>query len=207
MEHHHKTCRLINALAPVLFLLSGCGGEGVPSPTILPHGDGSIPLGRAKNTSNRSTTVDIGFPDRSHLTVEVPSSGIVSVPSSIPEGPYTITITADESERPVQFSDDPKGHKASLFDVTLLPRKRAVDIIGVSLGQPGGIVVKLGATYKLKPTVTGSDVNGLIPSYWTSGGVGEISNGGVFKGVALGSGSVTVHVLGFEDTVPVTVIQ
>lgn len=206
MDKNHSICRLIGALAPAFLILSGCGGNGATSPITLPHGDGSIPLGRARNSANRSTTVDVGFPDHSHLTLNVPASGIVSVPSTMPDGPYTITISTDANDHQIVFTDDPNAHKTNLFDVMLLPEKRAAEVTAVTLGQPGGIVLSLGSTVKLKATVSGTNINGLTPSFWTSGGIGEITNGGVFKGVAPGTGTVTVDVLGFEDTIAVTVV-
>jgi hypothetical protein len=73
------------------------------------------------------------------------------------------------------------------------------------LAHPGGIQLRVGQSIKLKPIVKGTDVNGLLPSYWTSGGVGSLNPGGVFRAKAPGTGTVTADVLGVSSTVAITV--
>ena len=119
------------AVLPLAYMVFGCGGsiEGVSSPG--PHGEGSIPIGRAKGHAGRALIVDIRFPDGSHLYAEPAQNGVVSVPSSIPDGPWLITVSQDASDHTLVFEDDPKGHKSYVFDVALLPIGRQSDVTGV----------------------------------------------------------------------------
>ncbi|MBX3120542.1 MAG: hypothetical protein KF784_15895 [Fimbriimonadaceae bacterium] len=190
----------------VLTILVGCGG----TPQNLEvssgsRGDGSIPIGRAHGTIGKPIEVTVKFEDGSKYTVSPEPSGNVSLPSSIPPGEWIVEVTQTVEEYPVVFTTQPKSQKMNIFDITLLPARSRADVTGVTLGLGPVVEMSVGSVLKLKPIISGSNVQGLSPSYWTSGGIGKITPGGLFKATETGTGTVTVDVEGYRDSVTINV--
>jgi len=190
---------LVCASTIIAFALAGCGGSDAFGPT---RGEGSIPIGRAQTTDSKAASVLLRTGGNTYsLNV---SGGTVYAPSTLLATSYEIEVSAPEgyTER---FTLEPGLSPAESFDIQVLPSSRVADVTGVQL-EHGPITLRLGESLKLKVKVTGSNINGLTPSFWSSGGVASVNRGGVVKGKVVGSGSVTVDILGQRATVPLVVI-
>lgn len=194
------------AVGGVFALLAGCGGAqvGLNSGT---RGDGSIPVGRARGHGEDTLLVTLRFTDGSTYQTSPETNGIVRVPSTVPEGDWQITVSQTAEAHTVSFTTAPKQQKNHLFDVNLLPENDRTNVTGVTLGLSPTIQMRVGSNLKLKPTISGTNVQGLTPSFWTSGGIGKIVPGGVFTAMVPGTGTVTVDVEGFQDSVTIVVTE
>ncbi len=194
------------AVGSAIVLLTGCGGTTSQLLTDSgTRGDGSIPIGRAKGPQSYPLSVSIRFDDGSVYETTPDPSGTVRIPSSSPEGNWKISFSQTPEETMISFLEQPKNQKTQLFEINLLPRKSQADVTGVSLGLGPTIQMKVGENIKLKPVVSGTNVQGLSPSFWTSGGIGKVVPGGVFTAMTPGTGTITVDVAGKQDTVEVIV--
>ncbi len=180
-------------------LLAGCGGNGMEGSG---RGEGSIPIGRAMSDARAvSVMLRVG---ESEYPIAASANGTFYVSSSLLTDSWTATVSA-EGGWTESFTVSPGRNAEDSFDVFILPTSRRSDVTSVSLAHPGGIQLRVGQSIKLKPVVTGTNINGLMPSYWTSGGIGSLNPGGVFRAKAPGTGTVTADVLGVSSTVAITV--
>lgn len=194
------------AVGSAMALLAGCGGTASQSFSDSgTRGDGSIPIGRAKGPQSSPLSVTLRFDDGSVYETTPDSSGTVRIPSSVPEGDWKLSFSQTPDETTISFVEQPRALKTQMFDINLLPKKSQSEVTGVSLGLDPTIHMKVGENIKLKPVISGTSVQGLTPSYWTSGGIGRVVPGGVFTALVPGTGSITVDVAGKQDSVQVVV--
>jgi hypothetical protein len=193
-----KIIGVVVALGAVL--LTGCGGYGTEGHS--GRGEGSIPIGRAMSDA-RAVNVMLRVGGSEYELAPSPN-GSVYVSSSLLTGPWSATISTDGGWTE-SFTVSPGQNAEEAFDVFILPASRKSDVTSVTLAHPDGIQLRVGQSIKLKPIITGTNVNGLLPSYWTTGGVGSLNPGGVFRAKAPGTGTLTADVLGFSSTVSITV--
>jgi hypothetical protein len=181
-----------------LSVVAGCGGQGGFEPT---RGEGSIPIGKVQSTDFRAVELRLTSGGTQYTFTPTPN-GTVYAPSSLATGSWTIKASLD-GYWTEEFSQQAGPE---VFDVVLLPISRHGDVTSVVLDHPTGIQLRVGETLKLKPIISGPNTAGIKPTYWVDGDVGSINPGGVFKARNVGSGSVTVDVLGISATAHVTIL-
>lgn len=189
------------SVAALALVLAGCGGSQGFDPT---RGEGSIPIGRAQTTDAKAVTVRLRS-GGSTYTIVPEAGGTIYASTSMLAGDYNVAVEAAGGYTET-FDIQPGPDPTDSFDVQILPSKRQADVTSVQLEHPASVELRVKDSLKLKVKVNGTNVNGLDPSYWTSGGIGSVNNGGVFRARAVGTGTVTVSVLGRTSTIQVTVL-
>lgn len=196
------SCSLLFACLLLSGALIGCAGSGSSlDPT---RGEGSIPVGRAVSADARDTRVSLRIGEWQRDLTSTPN-GMIYAPASMPDGAWQLTITRD-GFFPEAFGLLPAQDKTDQFDVVLLPTVGQGEVTGVRFDHPNGIQVRVGENLKLKVVLEGTNVQNKKASLWTSGGVGSLTPGGVFKAKTAGTGTVTADAYGVSATATITVV-
>lgn len=189
------------AASLALLILAGCGGSGADIDQTggpLPLSEGSIPIGIAGSTTSSTTRVKVTANGGQSVTVAPDFRGTVWIPSNFPGAEWRIEAESPDAYT-TTFTVKPKGKKVKFFDVDLLPRERKGDLSGILLG-PIPKRIKVGDRVKLKATFIGKKPAGLVPSFWTSGGVGTINTKGEWTATHTGVGTITAGAFDLTDT-------
>lgn len=188
----------------IAFVLSGCATGVALSPSPLPIGDGSIPIGRVKGRAvdNISVSVQIGL---NIYTMFPNEEGIVNMPSTTPGGQWRVRAEADNAQT-ILFDVQVAAKQSDIFELRLMPVDRKKDFSSIRLDHKTPVVLKVGQTLKIKTIIEGTNTSGLVPSYWINGANGKITPGGVFNATAAGTGILVTELYGCRDAMLIKVL-